>query len=168
LGLAALGIGMGVLLGAWGISFLWHYTPPELHVTQDKPFIVEQEKPFVLAPPEPLKIDPASSITKSDQPPAIANEAGVNTANGEVIRREVTVFWSEKHGPGDVTTGWHYKDGSGGVPVKKYCYYAVLNGDGSTTKVDIAFDGTRLPQITAPLVPDLEGALAKCRWQAPQ
>jgi hypothetical protein len=172
LGLAALGIGMGVLLGAWGIHFLWHYTPPEItvrisnpevHVTQDKPLKVEQDKPFVLAQPEPIKIE-------AYQPPAPVTDDGTSakTVSGEVIKHEVTVFWNVKHGPGNVTTGWAYKDGSGSVPVGQYCYYAVLNGDGSTTKIDIASDGTPLPQNTASLVPDLEGALAKCQWRHPE
>jgi hypothetical protein len=174
LGLAALGIGMGVLLGAWGISLLWHYTPPEmsmrisnpeLHVTQDKPFKVEQDKPFVIAPPEPLKIE--KPIINGDQPPASVideNGIGAKTATGDVIRREVTVFWNVQHGSGNVTTGWNYKDGSGRTPIRQYCYYAVPNGDGSETRVDIASDSIPLPQITASLVPDLEGALAKCQW----
>ena len=179
-GLAALGIGMGILLGAWGISFLWRYVPPEiavrvanpeLRVTQETPFKVEQDKPFVLAPPEPLEIKPAKPTIKGDQPaPAVVseNDTSAKTASGDVIRREVTVFWNVKHGLGNVTTGWNYKDGSGGVPVGQYCYYALLNGDRSMTKVDIAVDGTRLPQISASLVPDLEGALAKCQWWHPE
>lgn len=84
-----------------------------------------------------------------------------------VIRCEVTVFWNVEHGQGIVTTGWNYKDGSGGQPVGQYCYYALLNGDRSSTRVDISSDGTRFPQISA-FVPDLEGALAKCLWWHPE
>ena len=55
IGIGAVCIGTGVLLAAWGISFLWRYTPPEiavrvanpeLHVTQDSPLKVTQDKPF--------------------------------------------------------------------------------------------------------------------------
>ncbi|MGC1294564.1 MAG: hypothetical protein WA869_05945 [Alloacidobacterium sp.] len=66
IGIGAVCIGTGVLLAAWGISFLWRYTPPEiavrvanpeLHVTQDSPLKVSQDKPFVVVQSEPLKID---------------------------------------------------------------------------------------------------------------
>ena len=77
-------------------------------------------------------------LLKVDQAPLIVNKSDANTktAAGDLIRREVTVFWSVEHGSGSVTTGWNYKDGSGGVPAKQYCYYAVFNGD-SPTRVDI-------------------------------
>jgi hypothetical protein len=167
-GLGALGIGMGILLGAWGLSFLWRNEPPEIavrianpevHVTQDTPLKIEQDKPFTLARPKPLELNLKSIM--GAQP---FNGPDAKTTDGNVIRREVTVFWSTKHGPGDVTTGWNYKDGSGGKPVSQYCYYGVLNADGSMTKVDIASDGRRFLRIGASRVPDLEEALAKCQW----
>ena len=46
IGICAAGLGIGILLAAWGISFLWHYTPPEttvrianpeLRITEDSP-----------------------------------------------------------------------------------------------------------------------------------
>jgi hypothetical protein len=140
LGLGAVGIGIAILLAAWGISFLWRYTPPEIVVRQDKPFVVQQ--------PEPLKIDPGKDS---------------KTAAGEVIRREVTVFSSVEHGPGAVVTGWNYRDGSGRVPFQQYCYYLAPDLDHTSKKVDIAWD--RIPSPISPgLVPDLEVALAKCQW----
>jgi hypothetical protein len=74
IGFCAVAIGAGIFLAAWGISFLWKYTPPEIRIAnpevtviqptpfkveqdksfkveQDKPFKVEQDRPFV-APPE--------------------------------------------------------------------------------------------------------------------
>jgi hypothetical protein len=86
------------------------------------------------------------------------------TAGSNVISREVTVFSNVNHGPGLVVTGWSYRDGSGRKPVRQYCYYTTPKPDGSSTKVDIASDGVRTPNIGAALVPDLEGALAKCQW----
>ncbi len=93
---------------------------PELRVTQGAPFKVEQDKPFVLAQPKPLEIDPAQLSLKADQAPLIVSKSDANTktAAGDLIRREVTVFWSVEHGSGSVTTGWNYKDGSGGVPAR--------------------------------------------------
>ena len=158
-GIAAAGIGIGILLAAWGLSFLWRYTPPEiavhvanpeLRVVQEEPFKVEQDKPFM--------VDRAPSSARSD------NERVGKTAGGDVIKREVTVFSEVEHGLGQVITGWNYEDGSGGVPSRQYCYYTAPNGDGSETKVTIASDGFRLPPITTSLVPNLEGALAKCHW----
>src|ERR1700730_8954591 len=111
--LVAAGLGTGVLLAAWGISFLWHYTPPEmavrianpeLHVTHDRPFTVTQEKPFVLVQSGPLKIE--------QLPPSVISGVGADTttATDQMIRREVTVFSNVKHGSGAVVTGWNYRD----------------------------------------------------------
>ncbi len=86
------------------------------------------------------------------------------TTTGEVIRREVTVFSTVEHGPGHVTTGWRYRDGTGSVPLGQNCYYSAPNNDSSSTRIEIAVDGARLPTISASLVPELEGALAKCQW----
>lgn len=151
-----MGIGTAILLAAWGISFLWRYTPPEIavrianpevRVTQIEPFTVTQDKPFIVTQPKPS---------------GIARDA--KTAAGDVIRREVTEFLNVKHGPGTVTTGWIYQDGSGGVPIHQYCYYRISDGDRSTKSVYIASDRNRLPNIEDGQVPDLERALAKCQW----
>jgi hypothetical protein len=181
IGIAAVGIGTGILLAAWGISFLWRYAPPEiavrianpeLRVIQEAPFTVTQDKPFVIAQAEPLKIDPGKVTIKVEQttPSSVSREANDTktatgkTATGEVIRREVTVFSNVKHGPGKVVTGWNYKDGSDGVPLGQYCYYSVPDVDHSQRKIDIASNGVRLPHASSALVPDLEEALAKCQW----
>jgi hypothetical protein len=165
---ASVGIGATVFLAAWGISLLWRYTPPEItvrianpevHVTQNGPLTVAQEKPFTLAPPEPLKIDSGDLGGRVEQ---LRREA--MTAGSNVISREVTVFSNVNHGAGLVVTGWSYRDGSGREPVRQYCYYTALNPNRSSTKIDIASDGVRTPNIGSGLVPDLEGALAKCQW----
>src|SRR5215467_8146639 len=63
MGVCAVAIGAGTLLAAWGISFLWRYTPPEIairianpevSVTQNRPLIVEQDGPFTMQQPGPL------------------------------------------------------------------------------------------------------------------
>jgi hypothetical protein len=170
-GIGAVLIGAGILLAAWGISFLWRYTPPEisvrvanpeLHVRQDAPLIVTQDKPFVVVPTELVKNNPAS-----DEPlRSIDKKVGTDskTAAGDVIRREVTVFSNVEHGPGLVVTGWNYRDGSGGIPVQQFCYYTAPNVDHSSKKVDIAYNGVRSFDVDAELVPDLDGALGKCQW----
>ncbi len=87
------------------------------------------------------------------------------TPNGDAIEEEMTRFLSVKHAAGVVSTGWTFR-GASGVPKEQYCYYAVPNeGQGrSSTVVDIAYNGHRLPDIKAGLVPDLESALQKCQW----
>jgi hypothetical protein len=100
-GITAAGAGIGVLLAAWGISFLWRNAPPEiavrianpeLHVIQNSPFKVEQDKPFVLAQLEPVKVAPAKLPIKVEQPASpLVGGVGADdkTATGDVIRREV-------------------------------------------------------------------------------
>jgi hypothetical protein len=156
-GFCAVAIGAGILLAAWGISFLWSYKPPEIRIANPE-VTLKQDKPFEFSPP---KIDPGPTIKA---PPAVGGGGNSKTTTGEVIRREVTVFSTVEHGPGHVTTGWRYRDGTGSVPLGQYCYYSAPNNDSSSTRIEIAVDGARLPTISASLVPELEGALAKCQW----
>jgi hypothetical protein len=174
IGISAIAIGIGVLLAAWGISLLWRYTPPEIairianpevSVTQNRPLIVEQDGPFTIQPPGPLKIDPAELTIKTEQSPAGSTkgpDGETKTATGDVIKREVTVFWSVSHGSGQVVTGWSYPDGRGGVPVVEYCYYDAAQMDGSFKRINIARN--RIPSNVTGLMPDLQAALAKCQW----
>jgi hypothetical protein len=176
MGIGAVGVGTGIFLAAWGISFLWRYTPPEiavhianpeLHVAQDSPLKITQDKPFVVVSPEPLKIDPPKVTISVEQPPqslvkGVSTDA--KTASGDITTREVTVFSNVRHGPGAVVTGWIYRDGSGGTPTKQYCYYNAPNLDHSIKRVDIASNGAPLVDLNAELVPDLEEAIGKCQW----
>jgi hypothetical protein len=140
---------------------------PELRVSQSEPLIVTQDKPFIIAQPDPLKVETGELTVKVKQPfPSVTNGVAANTktAEGDVIRREVTVFSNVRHGSGSVVTGWSYRDGSGGLPVQQYCYYTTPNVDHSSKRVDIASNRIRSPNIDSGVVPDLEGALAKCQW----
>jgi hypothetical protein len=148
-GFCAVAIGAGILLAAWGISFLWKYTPPEITVTQRTPFKVEQDKPFKVEQDKPFIAPPLSNSDRKE---------------ANAIKREVTVFWSATHGLGEVVTGWKYADGRGGNPVHQYCYYSAPNADHSSRRVDIASNRIPSSNINGGLVPDLEGALAKCQW----
>jgi hypothetical protein len=172
-GIAAAGVGTGILLAAWGISFLWRYTPPkieianpELRIIQEEPFKVEQGQPFKVEQDNPFKVEQEKpfNIDKSSLSAIEGNDNGSKTASGDVIRYQVTTFSEVDHESGQVLTGWIYKDGSGGIPVHQYCYYLAPNGDGSTKKVDIASDGVPLSPIRTSLVPNLDAALAKCQW----
>jgi hypothetical protein len=77
--------------------------------TQSEPLTVTQDKPFIVAQPEPFKVE----LTIKVQQPF----PGVAGGLAGVIRREVTVFSTVRQGPGTVTAGWKYQDGSGGKPV---------------------------------------------------
>jgi hypothetical protein len=70
------------------------------------------------------------------------------------------------HAPGEVVTGWKYKDGASAADQPtQYCYYTELNSNHTgSAKVDIAQNGRRLYNDTVSMVPNLEGALAKCHW----
>jgi hypothetical protein len=173
LGVGAVGIGTGILLAIWGISLLWRYTPPEIavriadpvvHLTQDAPLKLSQDKPFVLAQPEPFKVERGELTMKVEQGPPWITSGDTKTPSGDSIRREVTVFSNVKHAAGTVVTGWSYRDGSGGVPIRQYCYYTTPNVDHSSKRIDIASNRVRSSNIDAGVVPDLEGALAKCQW----
>jgi hypothetical protein len=166
-GIVAVAIGTGILLAAWGISLLWRYTPPEIavrvanpevRVTQSEPLKLKQDGPLILAKPEPFKIEQLSL------PFTTGGDGDAKTPAGDVIKREVTVFSNVTHGPGTVVTGWNYRDGAGGVPVRQYCYYDAPNFDHSKTRVDLAFNRVPAPHASALLVPDLEKALTKCQW----
>src|SRR5262249_44807792 len=147
LGLGAVGIGFGIFLAAWGISFLWRpFTPPEvrianpeLTVTPNGPFVVKPNEPFTIQQPGPLKLDSAGITVKTDQPLPAGSTKGASgetkTSTGDIIKHEVTVFWTVKHIEGDVVTGWIYPNGRGGVPTLEYCYYTSPNLDGSSKKV---------------------------------
>jgi hypothetical protein len=138
---------------------------PEVSVTQNRPLIVEQDGPFTMQQPGPLKIDAAELTIKTEQLPAGSTkgpDGETKTTTGDVIKREVTVFWSVSHGAGQVVTGWSYPDGRGGVPVVEYCYYDAAQMDGSFKRINIARN--RVPSSVTGLVPDLQGALAKCQW----
>jgi hypothetical protein len=175
-----LALGTAVLLGAWGISRLWRFEPPELSVrienpeirlatdskvavTQEKPFAV-QDKEFTVVQKQEARPDfskifpPNSSFDRNDATAAAQTKVGV-------IRQEVTVFSIVSHAAGEVVTGWSFRDGHGGIPFNQYCYYRFRNGSqGSNTQVNIAIDRKRLPTINDALVPELDTALTKCRW----
>src|SRR6516162_9852215 len=108
LGICAACVGTGIFLAAWGISFLWHYTPPEIavrianpevHIAQGPPLKVTQDKPFDVTQSGPFKIDAPNIIVRPDDSPrSVDNGVRTDPKTGEVIKREVTVFFNERHG----------------------------------------------------------------------
>src|SRR6516162_7131203 len=78
LGICAACVGTGIFLAAWGISFLWRYTPPEIavrianpevHIAQDSPLKVTQDRPFVVTQSEPFKIDTPNVVVRAEESP---------------------------------------------------------------------------------------------------
>src|SRR4051812_13413167 len=65
---AAIGIGIGFLLAAYGVSLFWRPIPTAIDIRIANPELtVKQEKPFVMAPPDVLRIDPRTFINRPDQ-----------------------------------------------------------------------------------------------------
>ena len=154
IGIGAVCIGTGILLAAWGISFLWRYTPPEIAVRvanpeprrRDSPLKVSQDKPFVVVQSEPLKIDPAKVIVKVDEPPRSIDK-GVSTdsktAAGDVIDGESPLLQHQMDG---TVVASECVGGSGGVPIQQFCYYTAPNVDHSSNRVDIASNEVQVTQ----------------------
>jgi hypothetical protein len=173
-GIAAVGVGAGALLAAWGFSFVWrpmpssidvHISNPELRVTQDAPFVIKQDAPTVVAQPIPSKINPATGRVEEDKASSLAiPRVDKNPPANHVITREVTVFSTVKHGPGAVVTGWKYPNGTASVPSTEYCYYTSVNADHSTKRIDLAYNRVQIAGTHVSLVPDIEDALKKCQW----
>ena len=173
MGIGAVGVGTGIFLAAWGISFLWRYTPPEiavrianpeLHVAQDSPLKVTQDKPFVVEPPEPLKIDPPKVTISVEQPrQSVVNGVSkdAKTAAGDIITREVTVFSNVRHGPGAVVTGWSYSRRQRWHAYKTVLLLRCSQPRSFDQRVDIASNGIRLVDIDAGLGPGSGGSHRK-------
>jgi hypothetical protein len=190
IGLAAIGIGAGVLLACWGLSFFWHYDSPVMRKLEAMDQRIETMSHNMIEATD-RKLDALDQLIETvshklvedrevidgkldaldRRVAAVANRGfGGNigdghTVTGAVIKRAVTVFSSVKHEAGSVMTGWDYKDGaSDGVPMRQFCYYTVNNLNGSFTQADIAVNGQALPNIGR--VPRVEQALSKCQWWA--
>lgn len=178
--IVVLALGAAVFLGAWGVSRLWRSEPPELSVrienpkirlTADSKVAVTQEKPFAVQDKKFTVVEgqvKQPDVAKISRTSSSSDERDATTptqANVEVIRHEVTRFFTVSHATGAVVTGWSFRDGHGGSPLNQYCYYRFHNGfQRSDTRVDIAAGGRRLPNVNDTLVPDLDAALRKCQW----
>src|SRR5262249_31453719 len=130
IGISAVAIGTGILLAAWGVSFLWRYTPPEIavrianpevRVTQSGPLTVTQDKPFVVAQPEPFKVERGELTVKVEQPSPTITGGDTKTPPGDLLKSEVSVFLNVKNVPRTVVTGWDFKDGHARRHVTQPC-----------------------------------------------
>ena len=183
-GLAAIGVGGGMLLACWGLSFFWHVDDAVLRRLDA---LAQQTAGFsdtfrelettlgqrTAAGYDALsgKIDALSQrLDRIDQRVIVTRSLGgsgqpESTPRGQVIKREVTVFNSITHEGGEVTTGWSYKDGaSDGQPINQYCYYMANVNNHAGLHIDLAQNGQRLFNGNMAKVPQLEEAIAKCQW----
>lgn len=138
--------GLGILLAAWGISYVWKIAPGPADLR--------------IVNPEPRPI-PSEALSTFTQLPSAARIAHDQSA---IIRREVTVFASVQHASGTVVTGWSYRNGSGGAPTRQFCYFTSQNTDRTSTRVDLAVDRVQLPSLNLAAVPNADEAVAKCQW----
>ena len=180
-GFGAVGIGAGIFLAAWGLSFLRQ--PARDHridalVSQFETLNQKATDGFDGFGKQitdrlgtlTMKLETLSQkVQDLDRhvgtlkvPPPVYGGAG-KTPDGDIIKKEVTVFFNVDHEPGRVTTGWRYNDGASAnsKPLSQYCYYVVSNVDGTSTKADLALDGNR---INFSGVPRAEEAVRKCHW----
>jgi len=207
IGLAAVGVGAGVLLACYGASFFFNTNNNRLNVLTAK---IEEllQKPNrsdeTVAKLDDLKRDTnkiggniattlasiedsleelkhrpiadskitarlssiEEGIEELQHRQIIAGDPDrhVKTVAGNVINRQVTVFYNVPHDNGAVYTGWVYPDGASAdqQPASQYCYWISNEFNGTSTRIDIANNRVQLPNVGA--VPDLEEALTKCTW----
>jgi hypothetical protein len=148
------GIGLGILLVCWGLSWFW-------------PHLVRQTESLKLDPDKRQVVLAPEQTTRKEHDGAVNDIASAKrTIDQPIIRRQVTEFRSVDHEAGEVTTGWQYADGRGGVPMLQYCYYVanVLGTKHKSDRVDIAVNGKALSDLDAASVPDPDGAKTKCQW----
>jgi hypothetical protein len=184
-GLAAIGIGAGVLLVCWGASFFFNTNNNRLDVLTAKVEKLDQRPDRtdeVVAKLDDLRREAGKfgggitarlasiegSIEEIKHRPIISgNPCNHEKTNGHVIEREVTVFHTVPHDSGIVMSGWQYADGASAnqPPKNQYCYWESerLSGTTAQTTIYLANNGSRLQNIGAG-VPQLEEALQKCIW----
>ena len=172
----AIGMSAAACLFAWGsrnpspeeLQMALAKLPPiEVAVTLDpeaKVALADGGK-VTLADGGTVKIDPSSTI-KVDVPPIQlpAAKGPEKTEDGDIIKREVTVFYSvELSSNRSVVTGWKYPNGAATQPTGAYCYVSEDNPGSVSKRVDIAVDGITLTSARS-LVPDFDQLLGKCVW----
>ena len=185
IGLAAIGIGAGVLLACWGASFFFNTNNNRLDVLTAKVEKLVQRpdrSDEVVAKLDDLRREAGKigggitarlasiegSIEEIKHRPIISgNPDNHEKPNGHVIEREVTVFHWVPYDNGSIWTGWRYADGASAdqPPKNQFCYWTSEQFGGTTARTTIllANDGKRLQNIGAG-VPQLENALQKCIW----
>jgi hypothetical protein len=161
LSIVALGVGAAILLGAFGISFLWRPVPTAIDLKIKNPELtVTQSAPFVLANP-PTASERTITTRSLPNPAHSGDEGGSRT---DVIQQEVIIFTAVKHERGSVVTGWKFPNGSGQIPSGQFCYFTMGNADRSSTRIDLAIDERPIVGTAAANVPELEQAISKCKW----
>jgi hypothetical protein len=170
-GLAAVGVGTGVLLVCWGLSFFLHYNDPVVKkldaLYAQLETLAQNETENMKSPNYVIaqlvqKVGQQSSQHASRQDaieqklaaigerielmlkkqPQTPNLGDRHTPDGTIIRREVTVFFDVEHYGGNVWTGWRYKDGaSNGPPEYQYCYWTTRSHSGQDTRIELAQNG---------------------------
>jgi hypothetical protein len=184
IGLAAIGIGAGVLLACYGASFFFNTNSKRLDALTAKVEKIAQ-RPYrtdeVLAKLDDLRRETGKndayiaarlasiegSLNELKHRPIISDNSDHRggTINGNVITSEVTVFHTVSHDNGSIITGWRYPDGASAnqPPIGQFCYWSGPWDGGVSVRINLANDRVRLPHI-ADGVPRLEDALKQCVW----
>jgi hypothetical protein len=188
IGLAAIGIGAGVLFACYGASFFFNTNSKRLDALTAKVEEIAQRPDRtdeVITKLDDLRREAGKigggitahlasiegSLKELKQRPIISDsqDRRGKTINGNVIMTEVTVFHQVSHDNGSVYTGWDYPDGASAnqPPISQYCRWSSgplgRTSSGAWVTINLAKNGMRLPDI-ADGVPRLEEALKKCVW----
>src|SRR5262249_55485657 len=173
-GLAAIGIGAGVLLACYGASFFFNTNSKRLDALTAKVEEIAQRPDRtneVIAKLDDLRREAGkigSNITAHlASVEELKNRSLIRgnpdehgtPVNGNVITTEVTVFKSVRHDSGYIFTGWDYPNGASAnqPPIRQHCYWTDRAGpsSGAWVRINLADNGVRLPNI-ADGVPRLE------------
>lgn len=132
---------------------------------------VELKQPAMvtLDPNAIVALDPDATVaverpvgTATQTVPDLASQP-TKTDDGDVIKREVTVFSSVEFGNGSIYTGWNYANGKAKVPTNQFCYFTHTKSDGSSERIELAQDRQSFP-ASKKLLRQFDEALSKCIW----
>lgn len=140
-------------------------------VTLDPASTVRMAEPLRLDPAATVKLDPAATVKVAGQgenprPTAAQLQQDAKPASGARAVTNYTIFKSVPFGQGSVVTGWSFTSSEQPSPTRQYCYYVQEVGPGDSNaqvKVDVAIDGTMLPNLKARNF-EPNAAAASCTW----
>jgi hypothetical protein len=184
IGLAAIGMGAGVLFACYGASFFFNTNTKRLGALTAKVEEIAQRPDRtdeVIAKLDDLRREAGKiggNITThlafvEESLKELNNRSFIRgnpdehgtPVNGNVITTEVSVFKMVPHDSGFISTEWKYPNGASAnqPPLEQSCFWLGRMSSGASVRIDLAHNGVRLPNIVDG-VPRLEDTLKKCVW----
>jgi hypothetical protein len=170
--IAAAGIALAAIIWAWTPAV----SPEMLEAALEKMPPIKVETSGVVSMKEGtvtlkdgvVSMDPERNIVRLDtsNPLLPPTSAPAQTADGSVIRREVTVFSNVDHADGTVVSGWTYSDGASTRPTRQFCYFSRPTSPSSSARIELGVDGRKIESIIQnhESLPSLDDAFSKCVW----